>query len=149
MIFFQKKVLGRFSCLGYFTLMFYVVFLSNDRWNKNLLFDERLHVIPFYSKIKYLSTDHSLIELCTFYIDIIGNILMFIPLPFYVFFILGRTNFRNVIVIAFLTSFLIEFIQFSFHLGVADIDDLLLNTLGAIIGLTTIKLIKKHYTAPR
>ncbi|MDE3248481.1 MAG: VanZ family protein, partial [Bacteroidota bacterium] len=39
----------------------------------------------------------------------------------------------------FLSSFSIECIQYIFHIGVADIDDILLNTLGALTGTFFVK----------
>jgi glycopeptide antibiotics resistance protein len=72
-----------------------------------------------------------------------GNILMFIPLGI---FLPWRYNkrFGNTVVLALLFSCLIEFIQFlNMYLGYyryVDVDDVLLNTFGAIIGYALYKV---------
>jgi len=67
----------------------------------------------------------------------IGNIIMFIPMGIFLYSIYKK-NFRQVIVIAALSSALIEFIQFlNMFIGYnryVDVDDVILNTAGACIG---------------
>lgn len=62
-----------------------------------------------------------------------GNILWFIPLGMYVY-RKYPTHKHYPLIIGFLTSFFIEVSQFILVSGVSDIDDLLLNTLGCVIG---------------
>jgi glycopeptide antibiotics resistance protein len=73
--------------------------------------------------------------------DIIGNVLLFIPLSFFLVFWLSRKEFKRVILVAIATSILIETIQFIFEIGVADIDDVILNVTGAAIGFFISKAI--------
>lgn len=79
-----------------------------------------------------------------------GNILMFAPFGFLL--PLLRRSANNVIrmlLISSITSFLIEFIQLSVSLAIgvcfryADIDDIITNVLGALIGLLIFKLFIK------
>jgi glycopeptide antibiotics resistance protein len=63
-----------------------------------------------------------------------GNILLFVPFPFIVMLAFRITSTRTVILLGFLTSVCIEIIQYITHWGVADVDDVMLNTLGALIG---------------
>ena len=75
-----------------------------------------------------------------------GNIVWFIPfgllLP-----LCSRTNknhpFLWVIFSGFYLSMCIEFLQFTFGVGVAEIDDLILNTLGCAIGYLIYAIIRK------
>jgi glycopeptide antibiotics resistance protein len=60
--------------------------------------------------------------------------LLFIPFSFILIMIFRITNARVVIGLAFLTSVALEIAQYVFRLGVADVDDVILNTTGAIIG---------------
>ena len=64
----------------------------------------------------------------------LGNIGWFIPFGFLLPALSKRENFIRVIISGFLFSLTIETTQFIFYKGVAEIDDLILNTLGTIIG---------------
>jgi glycopeptide antibiotics resistance protein len=41
----------------------------------------------------------------------------------------------------FVLSFIIEFLQFAFGVGVSEVDDLILNTLGTYIGFQIFRLL--------
>ena len=67
------------------------------------------------------------------FINVIGNIILFIPLGY-----LLKSFLRNnilVFIIGILITLLLELIQFVAKLGVFDIIDIFLNALGIIIGL--------------
>jgi glycopeptide antibiotics resistance protein len=81
----------------------------------------------------------------TFVINIIGNILVFIPFGF-LFPItfhkqlnrLDKLLFTSVIGIVF-----VEIMQLVLKLGVSDVDDLILNSIGIVIGFVILKTIEK------
>lgn len=79
-----------------------------------------------------------------FIISLLGNICIFIPFGIIIP-LIYKIKDKKIILIGFLTSFTIEFIQI-FQNRYVDIDDLLLNTLGTYIGLLIYKLIKKILT---
>ena len=129
-----------YTSLGIFYTggLVYIFFFARRRW---IPFPKRsFHLIPFRDKLLYLQSyaSHSSPENLEFYKDLIGNILLFIPFPFLLFYVLGIKHYRTLLLIAVVTSFFIEIIQFLFNIGVADIDDVILNTTGASIGLLII-----------
>lgn len=64
-----------------------------------------------------------------------GNIVLFIPLGIYMqIFNPGRKIFNGVMMV-FGISLLVEIVQYVFGLGITDIDDLILNTLGGLMGI--------------
>lgn len=67
-----------------------------------------------------------------------GNILWFIPLGMFVY-RKYPTHKHYPLIIGFLTSFFIEVSQFILVSGVSDIDDLILNTLGCVLGFSVYK----------
>lgn len=101
-----------------------------------------INIIPF--KIVY----DSIIELKNgnisyLIISFIGNIIIFIPYGLLLKTIY-KLNDKKTILIGFLTTFLIEFIQI-FQDRWVDIDDIILNTLGVLIGIFIFrKLIDKN-----
>lgn len=64
-----------------------------------------------------------------------GNIIGFIPMGFLLPFISHKNrNFFRTILSCFLITLVVELVQLTFHVGCFDVDDMLLNVLGGIIG---------------
>lgn len=67
--------------------------------------------------------------------NVFGNILLFIPLGFFISLLFKRKNkLINIALYGFYASFTIEFIQLFTAINLTDIDDIIFNTLGAILG---------------
>jgi glycopeptide antibiotics resistance protein len=67
--------------------------------------------------------------------NVIGNILLFIPFGFLVPLLFKKKNkFLMITLYGFFTSVLIEIVQLFTSFNTTDIDDIIFNTLGAIIG---------------
>ena len=75
-------------------------------------------------------------------ISLIGNIVMFIPIGFFIK-LLWNCSDKKVVIHGFFISLFIEFTQI-FIGRETDIDDLILNTLGTFIGLMIYKIICKY-----
>ncbi len=71
--------------------------------------------------------------------NIAGNIILFVP--FGVLLPLAFKVERSTIVYGCAASVLVEIIQLAFAMGAADIDDVILNTLGAVIGYVAYRII--------
>lgn len=81
-------------------------------------------------------------------INILGNIILFAPLSFIMPVISKRfRSLKSVVILCFCTSLFIEFLQFlSLFIGnlrSVDIDDVILNTLGAFIGFGAFKILSR------
>ena len=70
-----------------------------------------------------------------FTLNVWGNILMFIPLGLYAVNFMKKFNFWRALWVVIGASLGIEVLQYIFKRGVSDIDDLLLNTMGGLIGI--------------
>lgn len=96
--------------------------ISSGAWGVNL--------VPFRTirnYVKYSGFLHTMI-------NIFGNIIIFVPFGFLLAEIFPKTrNILKILGITFATSFFVEFIQFFIGRSV-DIDDLILNLLGSVIG---------------
>ena len=76
-----------------------------------------------------------------FLINFLGNIIMFMPFGFLIPLLWNVSN-KKVIVIGFCSSLFIEFCQLFLARG-TDVDDLILNTTGTILGLLLYKMLYK------
>ena len=68
-------------------------------------------------------------------IDFGGNVLLFMPFPFCLYQLFGVNTFWKLLLIGVLGSITVEFTQFVFSIGVADINDVITNTLGVLVGI--------------
>ncbi|MBW8683652.1 VanZ family protein [Chitinophaga rhizophila] len=79
-----------------------------------------------------------------FLLNLLGNIIMFMPLGFLVDALSeGAANKIKVIAIAFFFSLSIELLQLVLMIGVYDADDVVLNTLGAYLGLVLYRRLER------
>ena len=68
-------------------------------------------------------------------LNVAGNVIGFMPFGFLLTVVRNKkTNFVVALLYSFTFTFLIESVQYVTKLGVFDIDDLMLNTLGGILG---------------
>lgn len=96
-----------------------------------------INLTPFKTIINYLSGDPT--PRIAFK-NLIGNIILFLPFGFLVpclkqFFF----SFKNILLSVISFSLLLEILQLLSHLGSFDIDDIILNSLGGIIGYILFK----------
>lgn len=102
--------------------------------NRHQMEDNVVRIQPVYSTWKMVENFLLYQYWNEIYINILGNILMFIPYGF-IGWLFPKHNDLKTLLIYFL-SFLIviEALQYFTRLGVFDIDDIILNTFGVIIG---------------
>ncbi|WP_339324372.1 VanZ family protein [Paenibacillus sp. FSL W8-0194] len=74
--------------------------------------------------------------------NFMANIILFVPMGFLIALLLPKSNFWKVFVYSLGIVLSIEIFQFITILGVAEIDDVILNTLGASIGYTVYLVFK-------
>jgi glycopeptide antibiotics resistance protein len=138
---------GVFIC--YILLLIKILLLS-----RNLHSELRsINLIPFYSIMEYISG--SVANLKTFaFGNVIGNIIIFIPLGIYLTLFKNDKRVKTNLLFIFIMSLFVEIIQGLLGIGAADIDDIILNCLGGLIGILGYKFLlfilrdeKKTYTA--
>ena len=91
-----------------------------------------INLIPFKTIFNYITLIAS--PKFGFSIEnIIGNILLFLPMGIYLNVITDRNRLSLTIII--LISIIVEIIQYLFKFGILDIDDIILNSIGGFIGI--------------
>jgi glycopeptide antibiotics resistance protein len=76
--------------------------------------------------------------------EMIANILAFIPFGVMLGVNLKQVAFRYKIAVIFAFSLAVEIVQFAAAIGVADITDIIMNTLGGFMGLAVYAAASKH-----
>lgn len=136
----------------YFAVLFYIFFLARRRPRPSLTRQRFPHnLIPFRQKLHDLSFYHSMsaFERWNFLTDLLGNIGLFVPMPFFLLVFFKIRDSWKAVATAAVISGAVELTQYFFRIGIADIDDIILNVLGAVIGAAMLKLFNKQlYNSP-
>lgn len=132
----------------YIYLIIYFVFFS-DHYGRVTGFTEyRYNLIPFAEINRYLTYRESFTweNLAT---NLAGNILIFVPFGMLLPIIrMKKTGFFYVTFQTFLFSCFIETVQLFTKVGVFDVDDLIMNTVGGMIGYLVFYILRDHYRHP-
>jgi len=130
---------------GYLVFISYFAFFSKIA-KRNFVHVNRFNVTPFRTIGQYLRI-RNVSSIIPFIVNVIGNIAVFIPFGIIMPLILSKRKRNNPIITiaigAILLSLSIELIQYIMSVGVFDVDDLILNTIGALIGYYTYFFVKK------
>lgn len=138
----KRKTIIRISSILFFLyscLMIWEVFIGPYRSYSGI---RRYNLYPFKTIADYFMNSRNY-NFNVLFINLAANIITFIPLGFFASLLFKK--FRNIpAVVAFsiLIVAIIESLQFVLNVGVLDIDDIILNTLGSIVGFAIYKIIK-------
>lgn len=120
--------------------LIYIIFLAyflffSERYGRTTDVEEYRYNLVLFKEVRRFITYREVIGIQSFLINIVGNILAFAPFGF-VLPIINRENrkFLNISLLSFEFSLTVELIQLFFKVGIFDVDDILLNTIGGIFG---------------
>jgi glycopeptide antibiotics resistance protein len=91
----------------------------------------RANFMPFKTIVPYLTGTHGGIIVM---VNLIGNIVLFVPIGFLVPFVFRHMTWRKSLALATVLPLVIEGTEVLFRVGIFDIDDVILNGLGVMIG---------------
>lgn len=131
------KILIPFYTLFLLYLMFFG--FGRSQFDINIV-----RLIPMFSTVGFVKQT---ILWKTIFINIFGNILMFVPFGFLGIIFPKLNNFWIMILDFLFAIILIESLQYFTRLGVFDIDDVILNTVGVAIGFWIYQLFEKKFNS--
>ena len=127
---------GVFIC--YIVLLMNILFLSRisifELFNNERTLFRSINLIPFYSIMEYISGSSEITNTLAF-VNVAGNIVIFIPLGIYLpLFKNDKRAITNLLFILIVSLF-VEITQGLLGIGASDIDDVILNCFGGWIGI--------------
>jgi len=131
-VIFYKEILG-LCFIVYVMCLFYVVTFQDVSWSTS-------NFIPFKEMFRYQ------IGSKLFFKNVLGNMIMFMPYGFFVSYFLKLKKTSSIFWLSILTSVTIETTQLQIG-RVFDVDDIILNIFGALLGFVVYKVItnlKEH-----
>lgn len=114
------KELTTLCFIIYILLLYYIVTFQDNNYGTN-------NFIPFKEILRYKPFSILFIK------NVLGNILLFVPFGIFVSLYVNKKSFLPVFLISLITSVSIEFTQTIIG-RTADVDDVMLNVLGGLIG---------------
>jgi len=129
-----------------FLKLFFIIYvlilyglLTNTEMNTN----GGINLVPFTEILRYdVGSD-------LFIFSVLGNILIFLPFGYFISYFIQAKKIWPILFVSLITSTTVEFVQLQIGRSF-DIDDIILNTIGAIIGFLVyigLTAIKKHLPA--
>ncbi len=123
----MRKIIER-VLFSLYMLVLLRITVFRSGWLHNELFCGTVELVPFQRIFTYLRTG----EWLRFVYLFGGNLAWFLPLGFFA--AAERKNLPFCLLAGFLLSLSIETLQFVFSTGYSETEDLILNTLGALLG---------------
>lgn len=130
--------------LAYFVYLVYrLFFFAYGQYFRFYENEIKYNLIPFKTIVSYI-IGISKYKLDVWFFNLFGNILAFMPMGFLLPIIFHTLkSFKSITTLTFLISFFLEMTQFLLKLGITDIDDVILNTLGGFLGYLLLILSRK------
>ena len=133
---------GRVLFLIYLAGLCYFLFFAENYGRVTGLEKYRYNLVPFREIERFWKYRREL-GIHSFH-NLAGNILGFVPAGFFIPMLWkNKRGFFFTICVTFQMSLLVEILQLIFRVGSFDVDDLLLNTFGGMLGYLLLTLIGK------
>ena len=119
----------------YLAVLCYLLFFSEDMGRREGLTEYRYNFRPFREIMRYIK-NYETVGAWRFLINIVGNVIAFIPFGFLFPFFINRTKGKMLftVFIGVVFTCAIEFTQLLTKVGIFDVDDIILNAIGVITG---------------
>ena len=135
--------------IGYMILLFYFLFFSEGFGRLEEGREYHYNLVPFREIIRFMKY-RRILGFQSFFVNIYGNVIAFMPLGFFIPGLLQRrVNGFFVVLCCFTLSLAVEIIQLVTRLGCCDVDDLILNTLGGLFGYLIYLVIHRFHRGKR
>lgn len=127
------RILGKILFALYLCFVFYFLIFS-DWYGRTGRMDAYHYNLVLFREIKRFWNYRDQIGLFATFMNLGGNILIFVPFGFFMCLASLKSNMIRTAWYSLLVSLLVEIFQLVTKVGSFDVDDLFLNTLGGILG---------------
>lgn len=123
----------------YLFILFKILIYSRNEYRS-------INVVPFQSVMDYILTSDAVVHSFGF-INIVGNIILFIPLGVYLCLFKYDKRIGTNVLWILIISILVEITQYILGIGASDIDDVILNSLGGLLGAAAYRALSVIFKA--
>ena len=128
----QIRTIGKMLFVVYILFLLYFLIFSDWYGRSGVMMEYHYNFIPFREIIRFWIYRRQLGIWSG--INLLGNVLIFVPFGFFKPLAEGRRIFWSTMTDGLFLSLVVEIFQFFAKVGRFDVDDLILNTLGVVVG---------------
>lgn len=140
----KRQKMGWVIFICYLIFLAYFLFFSEDFGRGTHFQEEYAYNLVPLKEIRRFIVYRKVVGTRSFLLNIVGNIVGFMPFGFFLPVVSRRSrHWYNTVLLSFLFSLSIETIQLVFKVGSFDVDDMLLNTLGGILGYILYRIVQR------
>jgi len=131
----KLRILGKVLFILYLCFLLYFLILSDWYGRAGVAAEYRYNLVLF-QEIRRFWVHRAELGAFVVFANLLGNVLIFIPFGFLISMASKHKSFFRALFYSFGLSFTVEIFQLVSRVGIFDVDDLLLNTLGGVLGYT-------------
>ncbi|NBH72937.1 VanZ family protein [Clostridiaceae bacterium] len=126
----------------YLTVLVYFVFFA-ESFGRDPAQREYAYNLELFKEIRRFYQYRHQLGMEAFLLNVVGNVVAFMPCGFFLPVVSKRgKKWYNTISLCFGLSLCIETVQLVFKVGSFDVDDLLLNTIGGVLGYVSYRVVQ-------
>jgi len=134
------KKFYKFIILPYTIFLLYLMFFGMGRFRNE---DHIVRIKPIISTVWFIQETISWFDIIKI---VLGNVVMFIPFGFLGWIFPKLNNLKNLIITFVSVIVIVEALQYFSRLGVFDVDDILLNTFGVLLGWQMKRILETKFS---
>lgn len=127
------RAFGKVLFLLYVGFLIYFLFIA-EWYGRTEVAEEYRYNLELFREIRRFLTYREELGAFTVFANLCGNILIFVPYGFFISMASRTRGFFKTLFCSMGLSLCVEFVQLITRVGSFDVDDILLNTVGGVIG---------------
>lgn len=143
----QYRILGKILFVLYIIFVFYFLLISEIYGRTGEMQEYRYNLVLF-KEIKRFWNYRKQLGMFATVTNLLGNVLIFLPFGFFMAMASKYRSFLSTVIYSLALSLTVEVSQLFMKVGCFDVDDLLLNTIGGMLGFITFavcNVIRRNY----
>lgn len=129
----KVRTLGKVLFVLYIGFLIYFLFLS-DWYGREGVMDEYRYNLELFKEIRRFIVYREQLGVFAVFSNLFGNILIFVPFGFFISMASSSRSFFKALFNSLGLSLCVEVLQLVTRVGSFDVDDILLNTIGGVLG---------------
>ena len=127
------RTFGKVLFVLYIVFLVYFLFLA-EWYGRTGTGEDYRYNLELFREIRWFITYREQLGMFAVFANLFGNILIFVPYGFFISMAAERRGFFKTLFCSFGLSLCVELVQLVTRVGSFDVDDILLNTIGGILG---------------
>ena len=127
------RIFGKILFLLYIVFLIYFLFLA-EWYGRTEVTEEYRYNLELFKEIRRFLTYREQLGMFTVLANLLGNIMIFVPYGFFISMAGKSMGFFKILFFSMALSLGVETIQLFTRVGSFDVDDILLNTIGGVLG---------------